>query len=83
MTPDGSFVERLMGRRVLAPYPGTIEMVYMTQQPTAKDIWLPVLVLRRDDTGELASVYVNNVRIEPFARGLADPKEGFEPGGGP
>jgi hypothetical protein len=69
VNPEGAFAQQLVSRRVTAPYPGTIEMVYMTQQPTAKDIWLPVLVLRRDDNGELESMYVNKVRIDPSPGG--------------
>lgn len=61
-----TFSERLLGRRITKPAAGVIEMVYVApvKAPGATEtVVAPVLVVRLDTTGELASYFVNAVHI--------------------
>lgn len=58
--------ERLLGRRVTKPFAGVIEMIYIApvKAPGATEtVVAPVLVVRLDTTGELASYFVNAVHV--------------------
>jgi hypothetical protein len=56
------FSERLLGRRITRPEEGVIEMIYMGDDRSVT-VNVPILVVRLDKTGELASFYVNKVHV--------------------
>lgn len=58
--------ERLLGRRITKPFAGVIEMIYIApvKAPGAvENVVAPVLVVRLDTTGELASYFVSAVHV--------------------
>jgi len=59
---DQLFSERLLGRRITRPEERVIEMIYISDDRSVT-VNVPVLVVRLDKTGELASYYINKVTV--------------------